>query len=85
MVLTEDDQVVQTFTPDRPDDSLGIGVLPGRLGRGEDLPDADRPDYPPESVAVRTIPDPATGSEARCRPPGKGLPDLLRGPPRRRV
>ena len=29
MVLTEDDQVVQTFAPDRPDDSLGVGFCQG--------------------------------------------------------
>ena len=54
--FTEDDQVVQAFAPDRADDSLGIGVLPGRLGRGEDLPDADRPDGPSKCAAVSTIP-----------------------------
>src|SRR2546428_7298802 len=46
VLFAEDDQVVQAFAPDRADDSLGIGVMPGRLGRGEDLPDANRPDGP---------------------------------------
>src|SRR5437867_12897251 len=56
MVLTEDDQVVQALAPDRPDDSLGVGVLPGRLRCGEDLPDTDSQNDLPEFVTVGTIP-----------------------------
>src|SRR6266566_2322299 len=61
-----------------------VGVLPGGLGRGEDLPDPYRPDDPPELVAVSTIPIPQQeamlGSVS-----GEGLPDLLRGPGRGRM
>ena len=55
MVLVENDEMVEAFSADRPDDSLGVGVLPGGLGRGEDLPDPVRPDDPPELVSVGTI------------------------------
>src|SRR5437867_7823272 len=79
MVLAEDDQVVRAFAPDRPDDSLGVGVLPGRLWGGEDLPDTDRPDDPPAFVAIGTIPIPQQVARLGAVS-GKGLPDLLRGP-----
>src|SRR2546428_2014760 len=79
VLLAEDDQVVQAFAPDRADDSLGIGVLPGRLGRGEDLPDANRPDGPSKCVAVGTISIPQQVARLGAAP-GEGLPDLLRGP-----
>ncbi len=79
MPFAEDDQVVQALAPDRPDDSFGVGVLPGRLWGGEDLPDTDRPDDTPEFVAVGTIP--IAQQVARLGAvSGKGLPDLLGGP-----
>ena len=84
VLFAEDDQVVQAFAPDRADDSLGIGVLPGRLGRGEDLPDANRPDDPLECIAVGTIPIPQQVARLGAVS-GEGLPDLLRGPSRRRM
>jgi hypothetical protein len=58
MVLAGNDQMVQAFSAKGSDHPLRVGVLPGRLGRGEDLPDADRPHDPPEFVAVGTIPIP---------------------------
>src|SRR5262245_35597592 len=79
MVLADDDQVVQALAADRSDDSLGVGVLPGRLWGGEDFPDTDRSDDPPELVAVGTIPIPQQVARLGAAP-GKGLPDLLRGP-----
>ena len=48
MVLAEDDQVAQALPAYRSDDSLGVGVLPGRPWGGEDLPDANSPDDLPE-------------------------------------
>src|SRR5437667_6815318 len=54
MVLAEDDQMVQAFSANGSDHPLHVGVLPGGLRRGEDLPDPDRPDDPPELVAVST-------------------------------
>src|SRR6266849_3461510 len=82
--FAEDDQVVQAFPPDRPDDSFGVGVLPGRLWGGEDLTDTDRPDDPPEFVAVGTIPIPQQVARLGAVS-GEGLPDLLRGPGRGRM
>ena len=79
VIFTEDDQVVQAFAPDRADDSLGVGVLPGGLGRSEDLPDTDSPDDPAELVAVCTIPIPQQVSGLGLLS-GEGLPDLLGGP-----
>ncbi len=77
--FAEDDQVVEAFSPDRPDDPLGIGILPGGLWGGEDLPDADTPDDPAECVALGTIPIPQQVARLGAVP-GEGLPDLLRGP-----
>jgi hypothetical protein len=79
MVLAEDDQVVQTLSAYRPDDPLGVGVLPGRLWGGEDLPDTDPPDDPPECVAVGAIPIPQQVARLGAGS-GERLPDLLRGP-----
>jgi len=77
--FAEDDQVVQAFATDRPDDPLGVGALPMRLGHREELPDTDRPDDPPELVAVGAIP--IRQQVARLSAPSaKGLPDLLGGP-----
>ncbi len=79
MALVENNEVVEAFSTDRPDQPFGVGILPGGLGRGEDLPDADSPDDPPECIAVGTIsiPQQVARLGAVC---GKGLPDLLRDP-----
>jgi len=49
VLFAKDDQVVQAFAPDRPDDSLGVGVLPRGVRRGEDQPDHFRTDARPTS------------------------------------
>src|SRR2546425_9686756 len=77
--FAENDQVVQALPAYRLDDPLGVGVLPGRLWGGEDLPDTDRPDDPPEFVAVGTIPIPQQVARLGAVSV-EGLPDLLRGP-----
>src|SRR6266705_4599704 len=77
--FAENDQVVQALPAYRLDDPLGVGVLPGRLWGGEDLPDTDRPDDPPECLAVGPIPIPQEVARLGAVS-GKGLPDLLRGP-----
>src|SRR6266568_2959147 len=79
MVLAEDDKVIQALPAYRSDDSLGVGVLPGRLWGGEDLLDTDRPYDPPELVAVGTVPIPQQVARLGAVS-GKGLPDLLGGP-----
>src|SRR5438445_6510781 len=79
MALVENDRVDEAFSADGPDHSCGVGVVPGRLRRGEDLPDTDSPDDPPELVTVGTISIPQQVAR-RGAVSGKGLPDLLRGP-----
>lgn len=77
--FTEDDQVIEAFPTDGPDDPLGVGVLPGGLRRRENLLKADGPDPAPELVSVDGIPVPE--QKARLGPvPRKGLRDLLCGP-----
>jgi hypothetical protein len=45
--FVEHDDVIEAFPPNRPDDALGEGILPGRSRRDEDLanPQAFRPPY----------------------------------------
>src|SRR5881397_838567 len=50
--FAEDDQVVQTFVPDRPYDSLNVGVLPGGLRSGDDLLDPQPRHSASKPVAV---------------------------------
>src|SRR2546427_13119034 len=40
MVLVENAEVVEVFSADGPNHPFGVGILPGRLGRGEDFRDA---------------------------------------------
>jgi len=42
MAFVQYDQVIQALPPDGPNDSLGLGVLPGGLGCGQDLANAHR-------------------------------------------
>ena len=42
VMLIEDDDVIETFVPDRADDAFDIGVLPRRSRRGDDLLDGHR-------------------------------------------
>ena len=42
VTLIEDDDVIETFAPDRADDALDIGVLPWRSRCGDDLLDRHR-------------------------------------------
>src|SRR6266581_3109269 len=76
VAFIQDDEVVEALTTDGADEPFGVGILPGRLWGGEDLPDTDRPDDPPECVSVSPIPIPQQVARlgAVC---GKGLPDLL--------
>src|SRR5260221_707171 len=42
MVLVEDDDVIQTFSADRTDEALSVGVLPRRSRRSDNLRDPHR-------------------------------------------
>jgi hypothetical protein len=84
MILAEDDQVVPAFAPDRSDDSLGVGVLPGGMRGRDDLLDAQSRHPVTEPIAVDgvTISEQTSGLGPFCR---EGFDDLLGGPFRRGV
>src|ERR1700716_2235415 len=52
MPLTEHDNVVKTFPPDRTDRPFTISVLPRRSRRGWPIPNAHRPKAADEDVTV---------------------------------
>ena len=81
--FTEDDHVVQAFTPDRADHTFDVGTLRGRARRRQDLRRAHRRDLIHESVTEEAVAVP--DQIARCRLPRKRLSGLLGGPFRRWV
>ena len=81
--LAQDDDMIQAFTADRTDQSLGIWVLPGRSRGGDDLRDAHRANAIAKRRAIRFVPVPQ--QIARCSVPRKGLGDLARKPVLRRI
>src|SRR3989442_4350807 len=52
MPFVEDDDVIEAFPSNRPDDALGEGILPGRSWGDEDLVDPHALHPPRERVAV---------------------------------
>jgi hypothetical protein len=52
MPFAEDDDVIEAFPSNRPDDSLGEGILPGRSWGDEDLVDPHALHPPREHIAV---------------------------------
>ena len=78
VTLIEDDDVIETFTADRADDALDIGVLPRRSRCRDDLLDRHRLDTIAEGLTIRRIA--VSQQKARCGVPGKGLGDLARQP-----
>ncbi len=56
MPFVEHDQVVETFPTYRADDSLAVGILPGRTCRGRDLVDAHGLDPLLEVIAIDVVP-----------------------------
>jgi len=83
VTLAEDDNVIQTFAADRSDETLGVGILPGRSRRGDDLDDAHRANAMPECWAIRFISVPQ--QIAWCRVPRKRLGHLAGKPVLRRI
>jgi hypothetical protein len=83
VTLAEDDNVIQKFAADRSDETLGVGILPGRSRRSDDLGDALRMNAMPECRAIRFVPVPQ--QIARCSVPRKGLGDLVGKPNLRRI
>jgi len=78
MALVEDDDVIQTLSPDRTDKTLSVRVLPGRTRRSDDLCD---PHCSNAMTKCRTIGFVSVPQQiARCSVPGKGLGHLARKP-----
>jgi hypothetical protein len=55
MSLAQHDYMVETFTPDRPDDSFAVSVLPWRAGGSDDLFDAKADNRIFDSVAIDAV------------------------------
>ncbi len=68
MVLVQDDDVIQAFSPDRSDDSFGVGVLPRRSWRGQDLADVHGSQTIAEgySIGAIAIPDEVSRGAVPC-------------------
>src|SRR5665647_150646 len=62
-MLIENDNVIETFAPDRANDSLDISILPGRSWRGNNFVDSHRLNVIAEPLTVRcvTIPQQIAG------------------------
>src|SRR5438046_6892974 len=78
MALVEDDDVVQTFSADRTDETLSVGVLPRRSRRSDNLRDPYRSNTMTECRTIRFVSVPQ--QIARCSVPGKGLGHLAGEP-----
>ncbi len=78
MTFTQDDDVIEAFTPDRSDDAFRVRVLPRVSGGGENLvdPHSLKPRAEDGTVGPISIPD----EVPRRGLPWKRLPDLLRDP-----
>ena len=78
MALVEDDDVIQTFSADRTDETLSVRVLPGRSRRSDDLRDPHRSNAMTKCRTIGFVSVPQ--QIARCSVPGKGLGHLARKP-----
>src|SRR5262249_26356547 len=83
VMLAQNDDVIQTFTADRTDQSLDIWVLPWRSRGSDDLGEAHRTNAMPECRAIRFVPVPQ--QIAWCSVPRKSLGHLARKPVLRRI
>ncbi len=83
MALTENDDVIQAFSPDRSDDPFDVRILPRRMWGAQDFVDAHAVYALPEGIAVDPI---AVAQQvARRGVPRKRFDNLLRRPRGRRV
>jgi len=78
VALSEDDHVVQDLAPERADEALRVTVLPGRPGRGLELPDTEMAYAGVEHRAVDSVPITNQPDDSGIAP--DRLDDLLRGP-----
>src|SRR5208282_3483964 len=83
MPLAEDQDMIQTVTPNCPNQALSIWILPGRPRGYRAVANSHRPDSPCEGLPVSAII--VAHQIGRCRVPRKCLYDLLRQPLRGRV
>ena len=83
MPLAEDQDMIQTVAPDRPDQALSIWILPRRPRGYRVVANSHRPDSPCKGFPVSAII--VAHQIGRCRVPRECLHDLLRQPLRRRV
>jgi len=83
MAFAEDQDVIQTVAPERSDQALSIGVLPGRPWRDRTIANPHRADSTCEGVPVGAVI--VAHQIGRCRIPRECLHDLLRHPFRSRV
>ena len=67
MPLVEDDHMVETFSPDRPDHPLDIWVLPGRPRGSKDRLDVQRSEGIGISISTPTIAPRRGATCVRCR------------------
>ena len=74
MTLAQDDNVIQAFTADRTDETLGVGVLPGLSRGSDDLCDAHRANAMTEWVVPDGVIASASGAGTRCDAIGQRLP-----------
>ena len=81
--LAEDDDVIETFSPDRADDALDQRILPRRTRRDDHLLDSHVLEalLEVESIDAITISDQVLRSVVK----GEGFDDLLSGPCRGRM
>ena len=78
MPLVEHNEMIEAFPADGADDALGEGILPGRVGRDEDLVHAHAVDSTVKGVAVDRVTIPEEMAWGRVL--GERLDDLLGGP-----
>src|SRR5262245_65894589 len=81
--LAEDDNMVKTIPPDRPDGPLRIPVLPWRASRDRAVVDAHGAYTTDEGLAVGAIA--VSNEKTRCITPAVGLGELLGNPFRVRM
>src|SRR5215467_10440520 len=78
MAFAEDDDVIQTLSADRTDNTLSVRVLPRRSRRGDDLRDPHRSSAMTECSTIGFVS--VSQQIARCSVPGKRLGHLARKP-----
>src|SRR6195256_3038789 len=83
MCLAQNNDVVQTLTPDRSDQPFGKAVLPGRGWCGRLVPDAHGAQSARDDAAIDPVP--IADEVARSLIPGKCLRDLTCNPFCRRI